>query len=73
MTLTTLVTEPAVSEPMTLRPFEVTAAKKETYDTWTLDYERDGIDQNNGPIVNLANNGLDDNDNNQIDDAAEAT
>jgi len=38
MTLTTLVTEPAVSEPMTLRPFEVTAAKKETYDTWTLSF-----------------------------------
>ena len=38
MTLTTLVTEPAVAEPMTLRPFEVTATRKETYDTWTLNF-----------------------------------
>lgn len=38
MTLTTPEAGTAVAEPMTLRPFEVTATKQETYDTWTIDF-----------------------------------
>jgi len=49
------------------------AAMPPTYDTWSYSYEQDGIDQNNGPIVDLSTNGLDDNDNGIIDDAGEAT
>ncbi len=49
------------------------AAMPPTYDTWSYFYEQDGVDQNNGPIVDLSNNGLDDNDNGVIDDAGEAS
>lgn len=32
-----------------------------TYDTWTLAYERDGLDQNGNGIIDEYSNGLDDN------------
>lgn len=37
MTVAPPIPEIAIAEPMTLRPFEVTTVRQETYDTWTLD------------------------------------
>lgn len=41
------------------------------YDTWTFDYERDGIDQDGVAGVDQAVNGLDDDGNNGVDDPGE--
>lgn len=37
MTLTTPASGTTIAEPMVLRPFEVTATRQETHDTWTID------------------------------------
>ncbi len=43
-----------------------------TYDTWSLHYEQNGVDDNNLLGPDLATNGLDDNSNGVVDDLAES-
>jgi hypothetical protein len=42
-----------------------------TYDTWTLGYERDGINQNQNVDIDEGTNGLDDDNANGVDDTRE--
>lgn len=42
-----------------------------TYDTWSLNYERDGIDQSGNGTYDLQTNGLDDDNRNGVDDVNE--
>jgi hypothetical protein len=42
-----------------------------TYDTWSLHYENDGIDQDGDTVADLGTNGLDDDGINGVDDIGE--
>ena len=41
------------------------------YDTWSMDYEFDGFDQDNDGLIDKGTNGLDDDNNNGVDDLNE--
>jgi type II secretory pathway pseudopilin PulG len=41
------------------------------YDTWTIEYERDGVDQNTNGVVDEGNDGIDNNGSGGIDDITE--
>jgi hypothetical protein len=41
------------------------------YDSWSVHYENDGIDQDSSGLADAGTNGLDDNGNGLIDDLAE--
>ncbi|MBT4693244.1 MAG: hypothetical protein HOB73_07870 [Planctomycetaceae bacterium] len=42
------------------------------FDTWTIEYERDGVDQNTNGLVDEGNDGIDNNSSGGIDDIMEA-
>ena len=42
------------------------------FDTWTIEYERDGVDQNTNGVVDEGNDGIDNNGSGGIDDITEA-
>jgi hypothetical protein len=42
------------------------------FDTWTIEYERDGVDQNTNGVVDEGNDGIDNNGSGGIDDIFEA-
>ena len=42
------------------------------FDTWTIEYERDGVDQNTNGVVDEGNDGIDNNGSGGIDDRFEA-
>ena len=44
-----------------------------TYDTWSADYENDGVDDDNDGIIDNGSNGIDDNGNGLIDEASTQT
>jgi hypothetical protein len=46
-------------------------AMSPTYDTWSLHYEQNGIDENGDGVIDSATNGLDDNNNGIVDDPTE--
>jgi hypothetical protein len=50
----------------------LSAAMPPVYDTWSLHYEQNGIDENGDGVVDGATNGLDDDNNGIVDDSAEA-
>jgi hypothetical protein len=54
--------------PAAVFPFQLRSA---TYDTWSLHYEYDGVDQFNDGLVDLGTNGLDDDGANGVDDVNE--
>lgn len=47
------------------------AASSAVYDTWTVLYEHDGIDQDSNGIIDQGTNGFDDNNLNGVDDVSE--
>ncbi len=48
-----------------------TSLRPATYDTWSLHYEYDGVDQFNDGLIDLGTNGLDDDGANGVDDVNE--
>jgi hypothetical protein len=69
------IAQPDLEQPapfaLAPNPLCGSTARPYCYDTWSLHYENDGLDQNGDSSFDLGTNGVDDNTNGVVDDSAE--